>query len=51
MVIKQLVEKYEIEVVWKKGSQMIADALSKKQTKKNVLLEAVQSGRISSDLY
>ena len=49
--IKQMVEKYEIEVIWKEGSQMIADALSKKQTKKNILLEAVQGGRISSELY
>ena len=49
--IKQMVEKYKIEVTWKAGSQMIADALSKKQTKKNVLLEAVQGGRINPDFY
>ena len=47
--IKQMVEKHDIEVIWKKGSRMIADALSKKQTKKQVLLESVQSGHINSD--
>ena len=49
--IKQMIEKYEIQVVWKEGSRMIADALSKKQSKKDVLLEAVQGGRISADFY
>ena len=45
--IKQMVEKLNIEVIWEKGSRMIADALSKKQTKKNILLDAVQSGCVS----
>ena len=45
--IKEMVEKLGIEVIWEKGSRMIADALSKKQTKKSILLDEVQSGCVS----
>ena len=44
--IKQMIEKYDIEVSWRPGSRMIADALSKKQASKEILLQTVKSGRI-----
>ena len=47
--IKQMVDTYGIVITWKPGCRMIADALSKKQSKKEMLLKAVGNGFINQD--
>ena len=42
--IKQAMEKYKVLIDWQPGNMMIADALSKRQSDKKFLIQAVSSG-------
>ena len=42
--IKQSMEEFNVDFIWKRGSKMIADALSKKQSNKDMLRNAIMAG-------
>ena len=45
--IKQAIQTLNVTVVWKEGSKMIADGLSKRNAPKDLLVNAVTAGSLS----
>ena len=44
--IKQMLERNSISITWTDGKQMIADALSKRQSSKDLLIKSLSSGHL-----
>ena len=44
--IKQAIDRYNVNFQWKNGSEMVADALSKKHSNKEILRRAIMFGQL-----